>query len=360
MTLIIMKKVIAVLITLLAWTAESLALFTAYNSPLLKYTGHWDLSGTKGPAAISYYDGANIQFSFTGSSLTLVLGNTQADLVSVLVDIDGNANIYKQVYGNVLVTPATLISNSTHNVTVAPIFYTDNLLFAGAHTDGPVSRILPTKYVFEFIGDSITAGYQTSLEALNSYSWLMPQLLGNYDRAIVGFPGICLDNITCFGNTYGMSAQYFIIPTEYGAPTPPTPFNFNTTYQPTDIFINIGTNDVQYGINNTDFASLYTAFVKKVRSVRPQSRIHIMKLFGLYSIPNPATKSPPLPLYDPTIQQIANDLQSSDSNIFYVDTTGYIEYPIVEVQSDGIHPTEAGHFNIARKLAAYWTSKNFR
>jgi lysophospholipase L1-like esterase len=95
--------------------------------------------------------------------------------------------------------------------------------------------------------------------------------------------------------------------------------------------INLGTNDYHNNIADATFQSIYETFLHKIRKVYPKARIFALRTFlGLKA--------------DPTLAAVK---AVNDSNIKYVDTTGWLNFSDT---NDGTHPSDAGHVKIANKL----------
>jgi hypothetical protein len=95
--------------------------------------------------------------------------------------------------------------------------------------------------------------------------------------------------------------------------------------------INLGTNDSSFNVPAATFQSTYETFLRNIRKVYPAARIFVLRTFsGAEAAPTQAA-----------IQTVG------DSNIQYVDTTGWLSFSDT---NDGTHPSDAGHAKIARLL----------
>ncbi len=141
-------------------------------------------------------------------------------------------------------------------------------------------------------------------EALSDYAWLIGEQLG-VQHTQIAFPGICLVDIQCYSpNPIGMSKQFFKLQTVLFPNSP----NWNfSRYRASAVVINLGTND-NSRVTDDAFQSSYESFLRNIRKVYPKARIFVLRTFaGIKSAPTQAA-----------IQAVG------DSNVQYVDTTGWL------------------------------------
>ncbi len=292
----------------------------------IKYVGRWDTSSST--VYTSYWPGAYFVTQFTGTTVSIQLASS----VNIYVSIDNGADtLYSAAQGTVNLTPTPLASG-THSLRVAARTDYDYIPFQGLLLDAGATTVAPTlsSKLIEFIGDSITAGYLDSKYALSDYAWLIGEQLG-VQHTQVAQSGICLvDNIQCYSpNAIGMSRQYFKLQN----PSFPSSPNWDfSRYQASAVVINLGTNDSGFSsITAATFQSTYETFLRSIRSVYPAARIFVLRTFaGVEVAPTQAA-----------IQAVG------DSNIQYVDTTGWISSSDT---IDGTHPSDAGQAKIANLL----------
>lgn len=291
----------------------------------IKYVGRWDTSSST--VYNSYWPGAYFVTQFTGTTVSLQLGGSS----NIYVSIDHGADtLYSAAQGTVNLTPTPLASG-THFLRVAARTDFDYIAFQGLLLDGGATLVAPTlsNKLIEFIGDSITAGYTDNKYALSDYAWLIGEQLG-VQHTQIAQSGICLvDNIQCFSpNPIGMSRQFFKLQNP-SFPTSPS-WDFSR-YQPSAVVINLGTNDTSFNVTDATFQSTYETFLRNIRGVYPTARIFVLETFlGEKAAPTQAA-----------VQAVG------DSNIQYIDTTGWVSFSDT---NDGTHPSDAGHAKIASLL----------
>ena len=290
----------------------------------IKYVGRWDTSSST--VYTSYWPGAYFETKFTGTTVAIQLASS----ANIYVKIDhGDDTLYANANGTVNLTPTPLASGK-HLLRVAARVDADYIAFQGLVLDAGAKTIAPTlsPKLIEFIGDSITAGYTDSKEALSDYAWLIGEQLG-VQHTQIAFPGICLvDNVQCYSpNAIGMSRQFFKLQT----PSFPNSLNWNfSRYRASAVVINLGTND-SGRTDDATFQSTYESFLRHIRKVYPKARIFVLRTFsGSKAAPTQAA-----------IQAVG------DSNVKYVDTTGWLSSSDT---TDGTHPSDAGQVKVANRL----------
>lgn len=298
----------------------------ASSNPAIVYSGRWDTrqQGT----VTSYWGGSYFKTDFTGQTLQLKL----AKATSLDASIDNSAMIaYPNVSGIVNLTP-TALHPGLHTLCVttgnewSTIALQDILLDRGATLKAPL--VAPQS--IEFIGDSITVGYLTTHETIDSYAWLTGEQL-HVEHTQIATSGITLLD---YNNTQtGMESQYFKLQT-LRYPNSPN-WNF-TRFQPTAVVINLGTNDYHHHVSAALFQQHYTTFLEHLRHVYPQAYIFALRTFLGYEAA-------------PTLAAVQSVSRSGDHNVYYLNTTGWITAGTSDY-SDALHPSNLGHQKITRHL----------
>lgn len=298
------------------------------SDPDIKYFGRWD---TRSPGAyVPGWTGAYAVLGFTGTTVKL----RQRSSVDLYASIDGGAWVsYRNVGGTVNLTPSRLPSG-THTLRVAyrqdaGSYHGDEVfqgvvLDSGAHT---VAVSVPSR-IIEFVGDSITAGYKSSREALTAYGWLTAEKLGAAHTEIAR-PSVCL--YPSADGCIGMRDRY--LKTGLDTSTPDWDFS---RYQVSDVVINLGTNDRGHNVSSTQFQSAYVTLLQRIRAKYPNAVIHAMETFKQWYVTE-------------TKAAVAARNNAGDGKVRYVATEGWID-PATDT-ADGTHPNDAGHRTIAARLA---------
>jgi lysophospholipase L1-like esterase len=198
------------------------------------------------------------------------------------------------------------------------------VLDSGAHT---VAVSVPSRIV-EFVGDSITAGYKSSKEALTAYGWLTAEKLGAAHTEIAR-PSVCL--YPSSDGCIGMRDRYF--KTGLDPSTPDWDFS---RYQVSDVVINLGTNDRGHNVSGAQFQSAYVTLLQRIRAKYPNATIHAMETFKQWYVTE-------------TKAAVAARNNAGDAKVRYVATEGWLT---TADTADGTHPNDAGHQKIAARLAA--------
>jgi lysophospholipase L1-like esterase len=335
----IIRRVLVLLILGLAIGVTSFTgLYAASNvspgdgsptDPNIAYFGRWDKSSAS--SYTSYWPGAYFKTNFTGTTVKLKL----AGPAEFYVRLDSSGDTYFSVSssGTINLTPAPL-SPGQHTLRVAARSETDLLQFQGLILDAGAITLAPgvPNNLVEFIGDSITAGYNDTKWALSDYAWLAGEKL-NVEHTQIAYSGICLvDGVPCFSpNAIGMSRQFFKLQTVDYPNSPAWDF---TGYQPSVVVINLGTNDAYFGVADSLFQTTYVTFLQNIRTKFPDAQILVLRTFN-------GSKAAPT-------QQAVNTRHSAgDAKVHYIDTTGWIT---ASDTIDGTHPSDSGQLKIANLI----------
>ncbi|WP_126579620.1 hypothetical protein [Tengunoibacter tsumagoiensis] len=157
------------------------------TDPDITYIGRWDTSSAD--LATSYWGGAYLKTSFTGTTVSMKLAGS----ANIYASIDNGGDVYYGgANGTVNLTP-TPLSAGTHSLRVAAKSEWDQIQFQGLVLDAGATTVAPTvsPTIIEFVGDSITSGLTDSKSSLSAYGWLAGEQLG-VEHTQVAFSGICL------------------------------------------------------------------------------------------------------------------------------------------------------------------------
>lgn len=292
----------------------------------IRYFGRWD---TRSPSTYaSEWAGAYAVLGFTGTTVQL----RQRNSVDLYTSIDNGGWVtHPNVHGTVNLTP-TRLPSGTHTLRVAyrqdaGSYHGDGVfqgvtLDSGAHTVAPS---VPSR-IIEFVGDSITAGYRSSKEALTAYGWLTAEKLGAAHTEIAR-PSVCLSPSS---GCIGMRDRYF----KTGVDTSTPDWDFSR-YQAGDVVINLGTNDVGHGVSGSQFQAAYTTLLARIRAKYPNATLYAMETFHKLYV-------------NETKAAVAARIKAGDGKVRFIDTEGWIT---ASDTADGTHPTDGGHQKIAARLA---------
>lgn len=310
------------------------------------FYGRWNLLPT---AAITVNGGSHLAATFHGTGIAARFDvTTNMDTVPNLTwQIDGGSWQEADIADRLPL--ATGLAAGTHDVRlmvrglnenqsrwtpplVASVTFR-NFEVAGGNVD-PSPR--PIKRKIEFLGDSITEGVlvHTSNEIpIDTWPWrndarldyaCQTALAVDFEWRQVGFGR---QGVTSGGNG--------------GVPYAQDAFNFIYAGVPRDrwqadvVVINQGTNDG--GASSQTFRPLYATLLQRIRAGYPNAQIVALRPFaGAHA--------------DDIKAEITSRIAGGDANVFYVDTTGWID-PAADT-TDGIHPNPQGHMKVTTRLVA--------
>jgi lysophospholipase L1-like esterase len=295
------------------------------TDPNIRYFGRWNYAN---PAAyVSEWAGAYVVVGFTGRTIKL----RQRNAIDFYVSIDGGPDVsYVNRSGTVDLTPTPLASgNHTMRVSYRPIAgsYRGDAVFQGVVLDAGATTFAPAvpSRIVEFVGDSITVGQLSSMQALTAYGWLVGERLGlGHTQIAVG--GACL--VSAADGCIGMSDRFL----RTGLQADASNWDFSR-YRADVVVINLGTNDVGHSVTGPQFQSAYVTLLRRAREKYPNATVLAMQTFRKRFIPETQA----------AVQAV------NDPKIRFVDTTGWI----VEATdtTDNVHPNDQGHRKIADRLA---------
>jgi len=210
---------------------------------------------------------------------------------------------------------------------------------------------IPSKLVFEFIGDSLSTGYTTPDGILNAWDFIIGETFKS-EETVVAQPGAALVDIFSFGNVHGMSFQFF--QTEDTSYFFDPNHNFTTPWdfrrdipERTHIVVHIGANDASQNVAQDVFVDTYNNFLVRLRTLYPHQPFF---LFTPWGWPQP---NGPNAFYYPGAYEsvLAARRALGDHNMFLVNTTGWVTF--ADVFPDNLHPSVEGHMKIAGLFQAW-------
>jgi lysophospholipase L1-like esterase len=291
----------------------------------IAYVGRWEFSS--GTTAVPHWTGAYLQTAFTGTTVKVKARNA----VDFYASLDGGPDVYYAgATGTVNLTSRPLAAG-THTLRIE--YRSGDMVFEGLVLDSGAHTVLPNvpSGLVEFVGDSITAGYNMPRLAMDDYAWKTGELL-HARHTQIAHNSYCL---VAQSGCVGQATQFFDTDS-----TGSRPWDFSR-YQATAVVINLGTNDHNHSVTNAQFQAAYTTFLSSIRAKYPNADLFVMETFKGWYV-------------DQTKAAVNARNNAGDPKVFYVDTTGWLS---ASDFIDGIHPTAQGHTIVANHLAPIITAK---
>ncbi|OUM59523.1 hypothetical protein PIROE2DRAFT_14935, partial [Piromyces sp. E2] len=232
---------------------------------------------------------SGFKLDFSGTSLYIVSGGRSQPRIECGYSLD-----YQDfVYVNITIGENKILSGLDHT--------RHNIQFWVSNTDGgflqlesikidknaEIHRYQPQEKYIQVIGDSLSSGQYSPHESLDSWPFLLGQLL-NVEMDVLAIPGIALADkvsMSSWKKTHGMSYQYFMVQHEASEAwgySKNTPFDFSNSREPDYIIINLGTNDIGLSVQENQFMDYMVDFVKSIRTVYPNATIITTNYFMKY------------------------------------------------------------------------------
>lgn len=304
------------------------------GDPNIKFYGRWDTKSSA-TAYTPYWAGAYFRTGFTGRTVKL----KQRNAIDLWASIDGGpATFFDEAKGTVNLTP-TPLSAGNHtlqvNYQVVAGSYHGDAVFQGLTLDSGATTFTPSapKKLIEFVGDSITVGTTTSLNARTAYGWLIGERLGA-DHTQIAQGGAAL--VDTADDRMSLEQQFTKL--NPNAVTPDWDFS---RYQANAVVINLGTNDVGRGVTSAQFQAAYSSLLRKVRAAYPNAWIFALETFRGRFVPE-------------TQAAVTAAVNGGDAKVSFVDTTGWLA---ADELSDSVHPNDKGHRTITDRLAPIISAK---
>ncbi|KAJ7887298.1 SGNH hydrolase-type esterase domain-containing protein [Mycena olivaceomarginata] len=321
------------------------------DHPLIFFHGRWDT------APETWWSGSGFKINVQDlTSLTLNLGpNTTAPFVALGVSVDYApfVSINASAGANVIPIPPAKGKRTTVVRINAEMYFSSQMHLESIDLNAGAKLVpyKPSKLVFEFIGDSLSTGYLTPEGILQAWDFLIGETF-KAEETVVAQPGAALVDIPSFGNVHGMSFQFFRTEDTSYFYDPlhnfTTPWDFRRDVpERTHVVVHIGANDASQNVDQALFVSTYTDFLATLRKLYPHQPFF---LFTPWGWPNP--DGPNAFYYPGAYEAVLAARQSlGDTNMFLVNTTGWVTY--ADVSPDSLHPSVAGHEKIAGLFRAW-------
>jgi hypothetical protein len=292
------------------------------------------------------WPGSGFVFSFRGTEARIKFGDFSSDRHFYFqISIDGKKENHCICASDQIIVLRGL-SSKVHTVRVLKIteclqqVHVKEIAICGDEAKFMEAPTIPP-IKFEFIGDSLTAGfgnmsepdagiYRASEQDITySYSYLTAAKFKAEGRYI------CLSGKGIFNNWDGSKENR--IPDFYDKTFigEESFHNFNS-WQPHIVFINAGTNDITAQTNPADFKDAYVSFVKNVRRLNPNAFI-----FCIHGVSTNAFEN----VFSEIEEILKNDVDFSSQIEFLKLTTVPSEF----YGALG-HPNSTAHARVAREL----------
>ncbi|KAJ7506682.1 SGNH hydrolase-type esterase domain-containing protein [Mycena galericulata] len=326
------------------------------NDPLIYFHGRWDFSpGT-------WWAGSGFKLNVQNlESLSLNLGpHTTAPLTSVGVSIDYGGFITANISegSNVIPLPESFTTGAGKGKTMVVRINAEgwqdnrmNLESITLNEGASLVPYVPSKLVFQFIGDSLSAGQFLPKGVDQAWPFLVGEAF-KAEHVVNAQPGAALSDIVSYGNEHGVSYQFFR--TEDTGYFYTTDHNFTTPWDfardkpaATHVVIHIGANDASQNVTDAQFVQVYTDFIARLRTIYQRQPIFVFTPWGW---PNPDGTFGEY--FQGQYQKIV-DIQhaNGDENVFLVNTTSWVTY--ADVFPANQHPTVPGHEHIANEFQTW-------
>ncbi|KAF8747728.1 GDSL-like Lipase/Acylhydrolase family [Rhizoctonia solani] len=213
-----------------------------------------------------------------------------------------------------------------------------------------VKEYKPSPLRFQFIGDSLSAGYLNPNGVNDCWTFLSSQEF-KAEHNIMAQSGACLTDKECFSNIHGLSYQYFVTEdTTYRWDSNhnyTTPWDFKRDLAPSHIIIYIGANDNSNNVTPADFTQELIKFTIRLRTLYPKQPFLVFTPWGWSD-----GSGPFWPFYPGVYEDVVkNRTLSGDKNVFLVNTTGWLQQSGV-IPGDG-HPNPLGQQQIQAKFSEW-------
>jgi hypothetical protein len=306
----------------------------------VQFYGRWDFStGTP----ITVYSGSHVtaRFSGTGISVRLDLAHSQAPVTTVTWQIDGGPWNSANVAATMPLGQG--LAPGQHDIVfmargMEELFNRWNppvvagLNFLGFDVKGgaliPTPR--PVRYKIEFVGDSLTEGVRIIPENGGGDPW--------HTDGHLAYPCQTALALGAEWRQVGFGHQGLLQAGHGNVPKAADSFDWVYATIPRDgwvadmVVLNQGTNDRD--ATSIAFRPEFARYLGIIRKGYPQAKIAVLRTFGGYREADIAA-------------EVAARIAGGDTNMFYVDTTGWLT---AADYTEGLHPNLQGTAKIVALL----------
>ncbi|CUA77345.1 hypothetical protein RSOLAG22IIIB_12696 [Rhizoctonia solani] len=332
----------------LATTASAASVVLLPDNKLLHKHGRWDANNG------TWWPGSGIKLVASNlTSFNLQLGeytNWPSVAVSFSVDYEPFKQVNVSMGANSISIPSAAASK-TRVVRIDVQASTGTRMhLKQIELNEAIKEYKPSPLRFQFIGDSLSAGYLNPNGVNDCWTFLSSQEF-KAEHNIMAQSGACLTDKECFSNIHGMSYQYFVTEdTTYRWDVNhnyTTPWDFGRDLTPTHIIIYIGANDSSNNVSAEDFTTQLIKFLIRLRTLYRQQPFLVFSPWGWSDGTSPFWEFYP-GVYDSAVK---NRTLSGDRNVFLVNTTGWLQKDGV-IPGDG-HPNPLGQQQVQAKFGEW-------
>ncbi len=132
-------------------------------------------------------------------------------------------------------------------------------------------------------------------------------------------------------------------------------------YNPTKVFILIGTNDIGAGVEKKEVVSNIKKIIKEIKNLRPQAKIYLQSIYPVNNTDDEKINKDAVKSRDnKVIQDVNKSLKAycQDSNVTYIDVyhelldqEGNLK---LKYTTDGLHMSNLGYLRVTKTLLPYF------
>ncbi|KAK7049863.1 hypothetical protein VNI00_005293 [Paramarasmius palmivorus] len=337
-------------------TSEPDTIIIKNTDPAIYYHGRWDTS------CRAWWNGTGFKLHFKNlKKLILNLGSLTFPNAAIAVSVNYQEfQIINTIPGSQTITLGSDVLESAIvriNIRDPSPFNKIQLDNLEINHDASVLRYRPSELVFQFIGDSLSSGYNGA-DVFKGINQAWPFLLSEHFKAehnITSQPGAMLTDRPHADQPHGISVEFFHTEDAGYIYTPGHQFTTDWDFSkdvPTasHIFIHLGANDFYNLVTPEEFYQNYLQFLARLRTIYHDQPIFVVAPWGFPTVLHI--------VYQGVYQRVVDERRRlGDGQIFLVDATKWTT--IMDYTPDG-HQNAQGHKTVASKFTEYLESWGLR